>query len=74
MEVSFYVIVALLVGSNVFWALLCLKLTNRLMSRNYMEYAAVLNPPKSPKSTPQDMSDPVAERNARDMNAMIGIV
>ena len=73
-EISFYVIVALLIGSNAYWALVCLKLTNRLMSRNFAEYTQAVRPVKALKPVPEDMSDPVAERNARDMNAMIGVI
>jgi hypothetical protein len=73
-ELSFVALVALLIASNAYWALVCLKLTNRLMSRNYAEYAQSAYRPKPTKPIPQDMSDPVAERNAKDMNAMIGIL
>ena len=74
MEISFYAIVALLIGSNIFWAMVCLKLTNRLMSRSYTEFSQATIKPRVTKPEPLDMSDPVAERNAKDMNALIGIV
>lgn len=73
-EVSFITLVAVLIASNTYWAMVCLKLTNRLMSRNYAEYAQAIYKPKPTKAPPPDMSDPVAERNARDMNAMIGTI
>ena len=69
-----YVIVALLASSNIFWAVVCLKLTNRLMSRNFGEYVQALNKPKRLKPILEDMSDPVAERHASEMNSIIGIV
>ncbi len=66
------VLIALMIGQNVFWANVCLKLTNRLMSRNYGELIQATNKPAQLKPFPEDTSDPVAERNARDMNSMIG--
>jgi hypothetical protein len=66
------ILVVLMVGQNIFWANVCLKLTNRLMSRNYGELIQAKNKPTKLQSAPEDMSDPVAERNARDMNSMIG--
>ncbi len=66
------VLIALMIGQNVFWANVCLKLTNRLMSRNYGELIQAENKPLKLKPLPEDMSDPVAERHARDMNSMIG--
>ena len=73
-EVSFITLVAVLISSNIYWALVCLKFTNRLMSRNYAEYAQAVYRPKPIKLEEPDLSDPIAEQNARDMNAMIGIV
>ncbi len=72
-EVSFYVLVALLIASNSYWAMMCLKLTNRLMSRNYGELLQAENKPVRLKPVPEDMSDPIAERHANDMNSLIGI-
>ena len=71
-ELSFYVLVALLLLSNGFWATVCLKLTNRLMSRNYGELIQATKKPIKIQSVPEDMSDPVAETNAHNMNAIIG--
>ncbi len=66
--------VAVLIASNLFWANICLKLTNRLMSRNYGELLQAENKPQHLKPVPEDMSDPVAERHAADMNSLIGLV
>lgn len=74
MEISLYVLVALLISSNIFWASVCLKLTNRLMSRNFGEYAQAIKKPTPIKPIPEDMSDPVAERHAREMNSLVGII
>lgn len=73
-EIALYTIVALLIGSNSFWAVVCLKLTNRLMSRNYGELIQATNKPVRLKPLPEDMSDPIAERHAMDANSMLGIV
>ncbi len=73
-EISFYVLIALLLASNSYWAVVCLKLTNRLMSRNYGELLQAENKPVRIKPVPEDMSDPVAERHANDMNSLIGLV
>ncbi len=72
-EISFYVLVALLLSSNSYWAFVCLKLTNRLMSRNYGELLQAENKPLRLSPLPEDLSDPVAERHAADMNSLIGI-
>ncbi len=73
-EASFYLIVALLIASNSFWAVVCLKLTNRLMSRNYGELIQATAKPRKPELVKEDMSDPLAERHAQDMNSLIGLV
>ena len=73
-ELSLITLVALLIGSNTFWAVICLKLTNRLMSRNYGELLQAESKPVRLKPVPEDLSDPVAERHAADMNSLIGLV
>jgi len=69
-----YVLVALLIYTNIYWGAVCLKLTNRLMSRNFGEYAQALKKPTRLKPVPEDMSDPVAERHAKEMNSIVGMV
>ena len=71
-EIVICTLVALLIASNVYWALVCLKLTNRLMSKNYGEFIQAERKPMNLKPPPEDTSDPVAERHARAMNSMIG--
>ena len=73
-ELSLITLVALLIASNSYWAFVCLKLTNRLMSRNYGELLQAENKPRQLKPIPEDMSDPVAERHAEQMNSLIGMV
>ncbi len=67
-------LVALLIASNIYWASVCLKLTNRLMSRNYGELIQATNKPTNLMSAPEDMSDPVAERHAKEMNSLMGVI
>ncbi len=73
-ELAFCTLVTLLVASNAYWAFVCLKLTNRLMSRNYGELLQAQNKPVRIKPIPEDLSDPVAERHANDMNSLIGLI
>lgn len=73
MTESIFLLVALLT-TNIYWAAVCLKLTNRLMSRNYGELIQAERKPAQLKPVPEDMSDPIAERHAKEMNSMIGIV
>lgn len=66
---------SLLIASNVFWANLLLKLTNRIMSRNYAELRQAEAKPTLVKPNSQDEDyDPVAERQAKELNSMLGIV
>ena len=73
-ELSLVTLVLLLVASNAYWAFVCLKLTNRLMSRNYGELLQAENKPVRLKPVPEDLSDPIAERHAADMNSLIGLI
>lgn len=73
-EIALYTIVALLIGSNTFWAMVCLKLTNRLMSRNYGELIQATNKPVRLKPVPEDMSDPLAESHAANANSLLGMI
>ncbi len=74
MEVSLYTLIALLIGTNSFWAWVCLQLTNRLMSRDFGSFVQATKKPVRLKEVPEDMSDPLAERHAFEANSMIGIV
>lgn len=69
------ILVALIVGQNIFWSHICLKLTNRIMSRNYME---VLQGERKPiNDAPmiaEDDADPIAERQAMELNSIMGVV
>lgn len=77
MNIDYFIIgilVALMVGQNVFWANVCLKLTNRIMSRNYLEVAQADRKPVPFKPIVEDDSDPTAERQAKELNSIMGIV
>jgi hypothetical protein len=60
--------------SNAFWAFVCFKLVNRLMSRNYHEFVSATR-----KVTPRKQSDladgpdPYAESQANQMNSLMVI-
>lgn len=72
--VSLIVLTVALLTTNAYWAFVCLKLTNRLMSRNYGELIQAENKPARLKPAPEDMSDPVAERHAKEMNSLMGAI
>lgn len=72
--VLFGTLVALTLSSNIFWAIVCLKLTNRIMSKNYFDLAQADRKPQAPTLVVDDLSDPVAERHAKELNSIMGIV
>ncbi len=72
-ELVLITLVVLLFGSNIFWANMHLKLANRVMSKNYAEFVQATKKPTKPQLVPEDMSDPLAERHAADMNSLIGV-
>lgn len=66
-------LIALLMATNIFWAYVCLKLTNRLMSRSYHEYAmAEKKPVKRAVVENSPEVDEFAESQARQLNALMG--
>ena len=71
------ILVTLFVATNVFWSMLTLKLVNKIMSRSYYEYvqAQELKTQKPVSvSQPEQYIDPGDERQAQDMNSLVGIV
>lgn len=69
------VLTVLMIAQNVFWARVCLNLTNRIMSRNYAELKQAEHKPAAPVlPLKDDEHDPVAERQATELNAMFGMV
>ncbi len=73
MEISLYILIALLITTNLFWSYVCLQLTNRLMSRDFGSYVQALKKPAKIQLVPEDMSDPLAESHAASANSMIGV-
>ncbi len=67
-------LVILIIAQNVFWAKVCLNLTNRIMSRNFSEFMQAQNKPTILKALPEDDHDPIAERQAQELNTMMGMV
>lgn len=65
-----------MIAQNALWANICLKLTNRIMSRNYLEVAQGEKKPQKPlrQIVEEDDSDPVAERQAKELNSIMGVV
>ncbi len=69
------ILTTLLIAQNFFWARLCLNLTNRIMSRNYAEVKQAEAKPTILKPLQdEDASDPFAERQAIELNTMLGMV
>lgn len=69
-----------IIAQDIFWAFLCKNLIDRLMSRNYLEFAQGRRHEKD-KPEPQtqqpfqmDAVDPESERQAQDLNSLFGIV
>jgi hypothetical protein len=70
------VLVILLIGQQVYWGLITMQLTNKLMSRNYFEYAQVekfREPPKAREESKEDdyLVDPEDERQAQALNSLV---
>jgi hypothetical protein len=72
--IELIILVALLIASNAYWAFVCLKLTNRVMSKNYGELIQATAKPVKLAPMKEDMSDPVAESHADTMNSMLGAI
>ncbi len=69
------VLSVLLLASNALWAFLCVRLMDRLMSRNYMEFkqATVYGRPEPVKGPDELVVDPIDQIQAQEMNALVGI-
>ena len=70
------ILVALLIGQQGFWMYIVFKLNDRLMSRNFVEYSQgkqLKRPPNVSKPSQDDGIDPIAEKNAKDANALFAI-
>lgn len=68
------ILVALLIGQQAYWSFICHKLVDKLMSRNYQEFAISSRKPEPLRSiSSDDLKDPIAEENAEKANAMFGL-
>lgn len=67
------VFTVVLIAQNIFWAKLCLSLTNRIMSRSYEELKQAERKPISLVQEEPDLNDPIAERQAKELNSMLGM-
>ncbi len=77
-NIGIYVVSFFLVASNLFWAMLTLKLVNKLMSRSYYEYVQAQKLKRSGdvgfRDNTADVIDPVDEKQAQEINSLLGIV
>jgi len=65
----------LLIVTNIFWAFVCLKFTNRLMSRNFYEFKAA-DQSRPTKQVPKIVipeTDEYAEAQAKELNSILNI-
>jgi len=66
----------IVLASNIYWARICLQLTNRLMSRNYFDVAQGdrVGREKKPKimDEPESIYDPEDMRQAEQLNSVFG--
>ncbi len=78
MNIEYFIIgilVVLLLGQQAFWMHAVFQLQNRLMSRNYQDYATGerLRKPTNASKQPQKSAvfDPIAEEHARKANQVL---
>lgn len=70
----------LLLGSNVFWAKHCAKLTDKLMSRNFADYISTEKYRTTAKAKTsvtvedEDVIDPRDASQAQQLNSIMGMV
>lgn len=60
-------------ASNLFWAFVCHRLENKLMSRNYTEFVQTERLKKPPIASTKPhvaLVDPIAEENAKRANSL----
>lgn len=63
----------LLIFTNIYWAVVCNRLTNKLMSRNYAEFVQIERLRKLPTASTKPhvaLIDPIAEDNAEKANRL----
>lgn len=69
------VLMALTIASNIFWAKICSDLTNKILAGSFREYETVraLSLPKVPNPPSDPQVDFADEKQAQEMNSLIGI-
>jgi hypothetical protein len=74
------ILVVLMIAQNIFWARIVLSLSNRLMSRDFNEFAHAKKiekqKPEKLKPLPsfqEEAIDPEAERQANDLNTLFNM-
>ena len=69
------ILTVFLLGQQVYWSLMCSNLVNKIMSRDYQGYVQAGRKPESHQPiSSEDLGDPIADRQAQELNAIIGIV
>jgi len=72
-------LVVLIIAQNIFWARVSLSLANRLMSRDFQDFAygKRISKAKNEQDKVQDVagevSDPEAERQAHELNSIFNM-
>lgn len=65
------------IGLNVCWAWISMRLIDRLMSRNYQDFALSekikTNKPKASLTPNEAVGDPESERQAQELNSLFNI-
>lgn len=71
----------LLLGQQVYWSKIVHSLMNKLMSRDYQNYAEIKkfldNKPKLQRAPSEESDaaiDPIAEQHAQQLNSLIGAI
>lgn len=74
---QFLMLLVLILATNIFWAKVCLSLINRLMSKDFSEFAYYSKIKENDKSVgvPEESatSDPESERQAKELNSLFNI-
>lgn len=78
-DVTIIMFAGLLVGSNIYWAVVCHRLVNKVMSRNYAEYLQSENVgrPRANKFQ-QSVEEPAIvkaeQQRAEELNKIMGMI
>lgn len=72
------ILVVLMIAQNVYWAKVNYNLINRLMSRNYFEYATAAKQekiiePQTHQQFQDEAIDPESDRQAQELNTLFNM-